>query len=234
MPHKDRATRLAYARDYHETHRGRPAPEPQPGRGDLPPAGMLIDDDDGGRVQCHACGRFFGSLVTHVRMHGLDADRYKEAYGLARTASLLSPATAAKQRAAALARDQAGVLRRLRDEGGIPTRPRPQGLPNRLQSRVRTSAAKIGTYRGGPRPPVAPTPPPPDTTGTLTVPESAVYLGLSRGAIYGAIRAGRLPIRRADATSHDTRIARAALDAYRETPDYRGPRANRRKTAGAR
>lgn len=124
----------AYQWRYHATHRPSPAPRSQP-RPDLPPAGTLVYDDDGGRVQCHVCGRFYRSLVIHVRTHGLDAARYKKRFDLARGASLLSPATTAKQRAAALARDQGAIGRANLPEGSS----RPKGIGNRLQSRVRSS-----------------------------------------------------------------------------------------------
>lgn len=136
MPHKDRAARLAYNNDYHARTRDIPAPRPQP-NAHLPPEGELVYADDGAKVQCHACGRWYGSLVTHVRTHGFDAARYKERYGLARSASLLSPATADKQRAAALARDQ-GALGRA-ELAKLPPAPRAAGIAARLQSRVRYS-----------------------------------------------------------------------------------------------
>ena len=77
-------------------------------------------------------------------MHGLNAAAYKAAYGLARTASLLSPQTAELQRQAALARDQASK--------GIPFGPEnpPQkrtGIENRLASKIRSSQAHKGADR---------------------------------------------------------------------------------------
>lgn len=123
----------AYMHRYHAVHRPPPAPLPQP-RGDLPRAGEMIYDDDGARVQCHYCGAFYGSLVTHIRTHGLTAETYKARYRLARGTSLLSPATAEKQRQAALARRQGETYR---DQLG--PNPRAAGIDNRLQSRVRSS-----------------------------------------------------------------------------------------------
>lgn len=123
-------------RAYHDEHRPSPTPIPQPDPS-LPPFGALIADDDGARVQCHVCGRFFGSLVRHVRIHGYDAERYKEAFGLARGTSLLSPATAAKQRSAALARNQGEVERQALAQ--LHPNPRPIGIPNRLGSRITSS-----------------------------------------------------------------------------------------------
>lgn len=136
MPHKDRAAYLAYLRRHHAEHRPAPVPQAQANPA-LPPVGTLTFDDDGERVQCHACGRWYGSLVTHIRTHGLDAASYKARFGLARTASLLSPATADRQRQRAIERGQGEVGRANLPEPGTATRPK--GLPNRLQSRVRSS-----------------------------------------------------------------------------------------------
>jgi hypothetical protein len=120
----------------------RPTPLPQ-GRGDLPPAGALVADEDGARVQCHLCGRFYAGLSLHVRnTHGLSGDEYRERYGLARGQSLYAPAYQAKMRAAALARDQgaagAAVLRAVEHPG------RPRGRETRLATRVAASASRRG------------------------------------------------------------------------------------------
>jgi predicted transcriptional regulator len=139
MPYRDRAARLAYADRYHAAHR--PAPQPAPQRdGSLPPRGILAVDDDGSRVQCHECGRWFGGLPAHIRTHGLDADRYKERYDLARGLSLWSPQYQERQRQAALARNLGDVGRAALEEIG--PSPRPAGITDRLSSRLRYSAAK--------------------------------------------------------------------------------------------
>jgi predicted transcriptional regulator len=122
-----------YQKRYHAEHR--PTPKPLPQRDpELPPYGEIVVDAE--RIQCHVCGRWYGSLVTHIRTHGLDAERYKAEFGLARGASLWGPATIAKQRAAALARDQASHGTTFVENGVT----RPRGIDNRLQSRVRSSA----------------------------------------------------------------------------------------------
>lgn len=149
MPHKDRHAYLAYLAQHHAEHRPPPRPQPQD-RGDLPPFGVLVVDELGERVQCHVCGRWYRGLVSHVRIHGLDAARYKEQFGLARTRSLWSPAYQERQRQAALARDQGAVGRAALAE--IEYVGRPSGLDNRLDSRLSFSAAKRGAYRGQPRP----------------------------------------------------------------------------------
>jgi len=124
-----------YLSAYHDRTRPAPAPVPQPD-GALPPDGVLVDD--GARVQCHVCGRWYGSLVSHIKVHGLDATSYKERYGLARGTSLLGPSAQAKQREAALARDLGALGRAVLQEiGGTPSRPR--GVENRRQSRIRVS-----------------------------------------------------------------------------------------------
>jgi hypothetical protein len=119
-----------------------PAPLPQE-PGDLSPLGALLADDDGGRFQCHVCGRFFAGLALHARnSHSLTPEQYRERYGLARGQSLYAPAYQAKMRAAALAQDQgaagAAVLREVEHPG------RPRGREPRLATRVEASAARRG------------------------------------------------------------------------------------------
>lgn len=138
VPYKDRARHLAYLAAYRAKHR--PSPEAQ-SRSGLPPMGAMKYSEDGTKVRCHACGRWFGALNTHLRMHDLDQASYKEAYGLKRTASLLPPATADKYRAATVARDQGGTYRdRLPHDGGG----RPAGQDARLQTRVEASVPRRG------------------------------------------------------------------------------------------
>lgn len=122
----------AYQEVYHAEHRPPPAVRLQPDPG-LPPYGQIVTDDT--RIQCHVCGRWYGSLVTHIRVHGLDAARYKERYDLPRTSSLLGPQAAERQRQAALARDQ-GAIGRANIPAGVT---RPKGLDNRLGSRITSS-----------------------------------------------------------------------------------------------
>ncbi|CAA9298119.1 MAG: hypothetical protein AVDCRST_MAG89-261 [uncultured Gemmatimonadetes bacterium] len=147
MPHKTREDRLRYAALHHAQHR--PSPKPVPQReSTLPPLGMVRFSENGERVQCHACGAWLRSLNGHVRMHGLSMAEYKEAYGLARSLSLLPPRQQERQRTIALARgfgESGRVI--LRD---VPRPPRPVGQEVRLSSRIRSSTAKQGTYRGRP------------------------------------------------------------------------------------
>lgn len=144
MPHKDREARLEYLRAWKARNRRAPQFKSQPDG--LPPIGAMSFSQDGTKVQCHACGRWFGSLNMHLKMHGHDARSYKEAYGLPRTSSLLPPVTAQKQREAALERDQ-GALGRLHLS---PTEGRPVGVENRLATRVSASDQRRGIYtRGG-------------------------------------------------------------------------------------
>lgn len=82
-----------------------------------------------------------------MRIHGLDAATYKEAYGLKRTASLWPPALAEQQRAAALDRDQGSIGREHLPHDGSG---RPSGIENRLQTQVEASRQRKGIYtRGG-------------------------------------------------------------------------------------
>ncbi|MGI8406227.1 MAG: MucR family transcriptional regulator [Thermomicrobiales bacterium] len=121
-----------YQRQYHAEHR--PSPTPQPQRDlTLPSYGEIVTDDE--KIQCHCCGKWYGSLVGHIKAHGLNTDMYKERYDLPRTASLLGPAATAKFRANALARNQGEIGR-----ANIPTdSSRPKGLENRLGSRIVSS-----------------------------------------------------------------------------------------------
>lgn len=104
------AWRKGYMLRYHDQHRPAPTPQPQADP-TLPSHGQLVTDDAGERVQCHVCGNWYRSLVTHVRMHGFDADRYKAEYGLARNTPLTAPATSAKLRQNAYDRDQGSIGR---------------------------------------------------------------------------------------------------------------------------
>jgi len=141
MPYRDRNQRLAASRAHHAQHRPSPVPLAQLDSS-LPPYGALVTSDDGTQIQCHVCGRWFAQLPIHTsRMHGMNAAAYKEQYGLARTASLLSPHTAALQRQAAIARDQA--------RHGVPFGPanmprKRTGIENRLSSKIRSSQAQKG------------------------------------------------------------------------------------------
>lgn len=154
VPYRDRERRLAYHREYLAKARPSPAPEPQRS-GALPPRGILVVDDDGERVQCHECGRWFRGLQIHVRVHGLTAATYKERYDLARGLSLWSPAYQERQRQAAIARGFPDIGRAALAE--VTPQPRPVGIPNRLSTRIAESRAhkgQIGT-RSRDRPPPA-------------------------------------------------------------------------------
>lgn len=134
--------RRQYAVRYHEEKRPSPTPIPQRTSG-LPPVGELVYSVDGSGVQCHICGKFLSTLVQHVRVHSHNADTYKAAFGLGRTWSLLSPATAEKFRQVAIARDQGKVGRDALAELA-PSSGRPKGLDNRLSSKVRSSQSAKG------------------------------------------------------------------------------------------
>ena len=55
--------------------------------------------DDGERVECHACGRWFHHLGRHVAAaHGFTADEYREEFGLNRGTGLAGVRYRAKQR----------------------------------------------------------------------------------------------------------------------------------------
>lgn len=47
--------------------------------------------DEHGRIICHICGRAYDKLTPHLKLtHKIDADIYKEMFGLNRTFSLIS------------------------------------------------------------------------------------------------------------------------------------------------
>lgn len=139
MPHKNRATRLSYSDAYRAAHRPSPEPEKQT-HGDLPSAGQIVFSAAGDRVQCHVCGRWYGSLNTHHKTHGLTDATYRETYGLARTTSLWPPALQAKHRQLALDRDQGSIGR----DNIPPAVGRKRGVINRLSTRVSASRARKG------------------------------------------------------------------------------------------
>lgn len=144
MPHKDRTARLAYMRAWKERKRPSPLPEPQPDPS-LPSRGVMVFSADGTKVQCHCCGAWLGALNMHLRTHGLDARSYKAMYDLPRTISMWPPATKAKQRDAALSRDQGAVGR-----ASIPASiGRPAGQDARLGVRVEASRRNKGIYTHG-------------------------------------------------------------------------------------
>ena len=148
MPHKDRETRLAYLRAWKARNRPSPTTQSQ-GDATMPPRGAMRFSPDGTKVQCHECGNWHGSLNSHLRLHGHDARSYKEAYGLARTTSLLPPVTQDRYREAAIARGQGDVGRGHLPHDGTG---RPAGQEARLSVQVQASSARKGIYtRGGNR-----------------------------------------------------------------------------------
>lgn len=160
MPHKDRDERLEYLRKWKERNRPSPTVKGQRRRAPvrtsagilasaLPPFGVMVFSPDGTEVQCHVCGEWFGSITSHMKAHGLTAVEYKEAFGLPRTISTLPPATAEKQRQAAIARDQ-GAVGRQALAALPPGKGREPGQEARLGVRIAASEARKGIYtRGG-------------------------------------------------------------------------------------
>ena len=59
--------------------------------------GLVIVD---GKAQCGICKRAYGHLGAHIkRRHGLEADEYRERFGLNRQTGLIGPDLAEKRRA---------------------------------------------------------------------------------------------------------------------------------------
>lgn len=128
------------------------------GRGQLPELGewdgpihgelgVLAVEPDGSRVQCHACGRWFRFLASHVtQVHRLSADEYRALFGLRAQTGLMSPAMKERRReqTAALLRRYAGaglaVLRAMpAEEWRAINRGRRWRLEGRLDPRNRQS-----------------------------------------------------------------------------------------------
>lgn len=57
----------------------------------------------GGRIQCLECGRWYGQLCVHLRVHGLTADAYRARHGLRVHQPLTAPDVSARMAAAATA-----------------------------------------------------------------------------------------------------------------------------------
>ncbi len=71
---------------------------------DHAPIGSVVHEGD--RVLCHVCGRWFKSVLAHLRAHGTDDLAYREEFGLERTAPLEGVGTR-QRRADALRRRRA-------------------------------------------------------------------------------------------------------------------------------
>lgn len=132
-PEKRRAWGHRYYAQYHAQHR--PAPQPRPQADPtLPWIGAVDIDATGEHIRCHICGRWFRALASHLTAHGTNTRDYKAEFGLARTTSLMAPATQARFRQ--VARDL-GKGMRLRAFQPPRAQERRQAL--RLQSRIRQS-----------------------------------------------------------------------------------------------
>jgi len=67
--------------------------------------GVMRQNSDGSRVQCHDCGGLYGSLQTHIRRtHGISAREYRDKYGLLMKTPLHSAQRTEKLRAAIISR----------------------------------------------------------------------------------------------------------------------------------
>jgi len=72
-------------------------------------------ETDGERIRCHVCGDWFDHLIAHtLHAHGLNADEYRRAFGLAQKTKLVGPAFQAKRR-----RIAAEHMRKLSAEYGV-------------------------------------------------------------------------------------------------------------------
>ncbi|MFG1922611.1 hypothetical protein [Cryptosporangium sp. NPDC048952] len=102
--------------------------------------GQLAEDGD--RVGCHLCGRWFLSVASHLRVHGWTKAAYIEAFGLELSNPLTGAATR-KRRSAALTARQAVEPALLRSQSRARDRARSGAL----------AAAAGAAARGRPHPP---------------------------------------------------------------------------------
>ena len=113
---------------------------------DSPALGQLVSDD-GERVQCHICGRWFIYLTPHLRWkHNLTCDEYREDFGLNRTQPLCSESLSEKHRRHFIAAGLVGkhLCFNLSDF--------PHATERRLQGRLNFSRARKGVrIRGSER-----------------------------------------------------------------------------------
>lgn len=109
-------------------------------------AGFLADD--GERVQCHECGRWFRALASHLaRAHELSTQEYRQRHGLPRTQPLTS---AASQRL----RREIGVWRRDNDptvmaalDGDAARAQRAAGFPDTPRQQVSADRVSVSKRR---------------------------------------------------------------------------------------
>ncbi|MDO5082524.1 MAG: MucR family transcriptional regulator [Arachnia propionica] len=108
---------------------------------------MELPEQDG-RVQCLECGRWFRSLIGHIsRIHGMTAEEYRAAHGLARTTALVASSVSEQLHAHGIRRRDADprVLEALSGDGARRQRaaafPRARE-PRRPATRRATRAAK--------------------------------------------------------------------------------------------
>jgi hypothetical protein len=92
-------------RHYKRDRTGRPLEDPLIARLGTPDGfgrfGYLDGDDV---LLCHECGRWYAGLGAHVYgAHGMTADEYRSAHGLARGAALSGAAVRAKMSAVSIA-----------------------------------------------------------------------------------------------------------------------------------
>lgn len=183
----------------------KPLPQANP---ELPPLGVLIHDDDGGRIQCHICGSWYVALYKHLNMaHGMSADTYRTTYGLARHEPLVARVESERRRGVALKHDFAGQAP---DWHGLVGQARPRGIEPRLGDRLAKQAGQLSRH---------------DTerpADMVTLTEAAARLGLTKHALQVAIWRKRLPAtRHGEGKRAAWYVARTDLDAYR---DRRGSR----------
>lgn len=111
-------------------------------------AGFLADD--GERVQCHECGRWFRALASHLtRAHGLSSEEYRALHGLPRTQSLTSSASQQLRHEIGVRRRDTdptvmaalnGDAARAQRAAGFPDTPRRQASADRVAASKRRSA----------------------------------------------------------------------------------------------
>lgn len=103
--------------------------------------GRLTVTEDGSRVMCHVCGRYFRNLGQHAYYaHSLQADLYKERFGLNRTTAVASPAFVEQKRRWAT---ENRTIERMGDLRHWPKGSKP-GKAHRLAARLLRSEQRKG------------------------------------------------------------------------------------------
>lgn len=59
--------------------------------------GVVVEDSESGKLQCHVCGEWFGVFNSHLSKHRINSSQYKEIFGLSQSTALKSKKVRLKQ-----------------------------------------------------------------------------------------------------------------------------------------